>query len=400
MPQSPNIQKMSPEDAKDALRPILNMAYNHPVVATPYHLDVIDATGHIDDGVALMAFDIIALLHGKAPYINTLNNCAHNHNHPIRAAAAYRAMQRANDLTPFEQEIDYGSQSSDPLIAEAALRPVWVMSCLSNSIPPHLHPAIIRATGHPNDGVAIQALNTIQHAFDKKPFVSTILNCARDTQRPARAAQAYIAMKKAADLTPFHQEIDCGCKSANPLIAQAALEPIWFFLSAQHPPLPQVLQQTVIDATRHPDSQMAFRAAQVLKLLGPLSPASSSAPVTSPTKSDEKRQPVGVSVLKGVRLDFNVEANGSGPDLKFAQAEEALKASFAKFAANGHIKTEAWILYAPGNEHLEKTIIKVQFPQAQQEKIVLDSALHKAPVFTVTEYDDGTYSASLSGPSF
>lgn len=276
------------------------------------------------------------------------------------------------------------------------------------SFPAHRQ-TLIDATNHPDDSVVKYGLGLIRYVSDKSPFETVLIKHAMNHSKPDCAAQAYEAMARAQDLTPFYPAIQVGCKAADHEIALGALYPI-FICAMDNNSLPRPLHQAVIDAMDHPDDRVAgdalvsieylqdktpFAAAlQEMSATRPVLKASSdnilkkiadSSHIPTPARNPEP------SVIKDVRLDFNIEANGAGKQLHIHDAIARLTGVFAKSTL-----VPADVFYDPGKTLPEGTIVEVILSEDDKERVLAETLQGVAPAFDLVQKSPGKYNASLS----
>ncbi len=281
------------------------------------------------------------------------------------------------------------------------------------SFPAHRQ-TLIDATDHPDDGVVESGLSLIKYVSDKSPFETVLIKHAMDHSKSGCAAQAYEAMAHAQDLTPFYPAIQAGCKAANHEIALGALYPIFICAmdcAVDNNSLPSPLNQAVIDAMDHPDDRVAADTLASIEYIPDKTPFAAALQKMSATRPSLKAMADGIlsriafssytppaptenqkpSVIKGVRLDFNIETNGAGKQLHISDAVARLTGVFAKSTP-----VPAEVFYDPGKTLPERGIVEIILSEDDKERVLAETLQGIAPAFDLVQKSPGKYNASLS----
>lgn len=275
---------------------------------------------------------------------------------------------------------------------------------------------LIDALSHLDDQVIIAALKIIREIPNKTPYAAKLISLANDHHiNPTLAKESFNAMQLARDISPFHQVIDSGSQSLDSDVANESLLVIHSEIILRKP-LSEPLKNTLNNALKHADDkvkifvmksilqmpdktmfannlalltitstpQVANYAGQILRLMS-----------TPQTKT--QAPPPLLPLLKGVRLNFNIEANGGGEQLHPHDAVAEIGKTFKHASEN---KIRALVFYDP-SEQIDGQEITVIVPKDHQEKILAKTLQGYAPEFDIQQQQDGSYKATLKdGPKF
>ena len=418
--QAGNIQKLSVIHANQALDAVEAQVQSGQSLDPQVEQVIIDAMRYHDIHVARRAFSIVGQLPDKQPFVSSLVSYSQDHSRMFLAESAYKAMCRAQDLRPFYQAIEKGVLCPDFSIACAALYSVKIEVGSRKFIAAQLRQAIIDATDHPAGYVVGEALDIIVHSPDKQPFVSVLLKHAPNHAQSRLAIKAYAAMCDARDFSPFYKVIEQGSLSADEYVVRAAILPI-----ARQAEMTGAIdfefQDSVTNAMDHVNHVAIDCGLNVIKHLldkRPFIPAlqkcaNNGLPQLAQTAADllkdaqnvqpfvQEAPPViveavsNIVLIRNVRLDFNIEANGGGPAVHTKDAMLALCDVFDKSVAGGIVAAKALVFYVPGRKLDEGSVIDVEFPEADREHILSLSAGGVAPEFDLRVEGNGIYTAIL-----
>ena len=191
-----NIQLMNSQQAKGILRPLRQQAgFTHAIDPRAIQM-VIDATDHLDNSTAEIAFSIITALSDKQPFVPVLVKHASDHMRPRYAKWAYEAMCGAQDFGPFYQVMERGVVSPDIHIARAALSPILKRVHSHKIVDPLLERTLILGLDHSNDRVALDAVTIVMLTSHQQPFVAALQKCANNPGLPQAANQALHQLNK------------------------------------------------------------------------------------------------------------------------------------------------------------------------------------------------------------
>ena len=420
MPQVINIKQMVPASAVSVLDSIFAQIRSSQSVDSQSAQDLIDATHHYDASVVERAFSVIGCLQDKQLLVSVLLKHASNHNNPIMAEYAYKAMSGAKDLSPFYRVIGKGILCPDWEVAAAALHPIGAQALSQKSIDVQLQQPLIDATDHHEDLVVCDALDIIRNITDKQQYVPALLKHASNHSQPECALSAYRAMSGANDFSPFYQVIEQGTLSPERLIAFDAITPIYEQAEANRIIDPQ-FHQAVMNVMNHADYTVADYGLETIDMLQDKQPFISALqnfsknPARSPWAQQSLEEAVadllayagivqsaapGVATtrivsIKGVRLDFNIEANGCGPQVHHNSARLTLGARFDKSVANGVVPAKAKVFYDPNSQLQSDAIIDVKFPAEDKDHILHWLDVNIAPKFDLQKGSDGIYAVTL-----
>lgn len=287
--------------------------------------------------------------------------------------------------------------------ARNILDPIFHRVTQGHPLSPAEGQSVIDAMDHPEDSVVNYALFTLGHVNDKTPFESVLIKHAMDHSKPGRAEMAYFAMHAAQNPVPFYTALQAGCRATEAFIARAALGAIETYTEATRT-LPSCLHQPVIDAMGHLDVYVMERAFTVIAKVDDKAPFVSALQNISNTRfafkpwaekllKDILPPSPTAPPIKGVRLDFNIGANGVGEHLHKREVVETLTELFSRSNT-----VAAAVFYDPGKALSEGDVVAVSLSEDQHEAILTEVLRGIAPAFDLVPQDHaGTYKAALSG---